>query len=266
MRSSSTYVARFEAHACRRGGTRFPVEVSLSRTDTPDGARYAAVVRDVTEQRMAHAMLNLYSRALDCTANGVVISDISLPGQPIFYANPAFCSMTGYPLDEVIGRNGTFLLGSDTQQPALAELRAAASAERGAQAVLRNYRKDGTLFFNELSIAPVADPEGGVRHYVGVHHDVTERERSRLAIAERSARLNAVFDLSPDGFVVFDAAQALVYCNPAFLDMTGWSGQTDLQALPATEFDRRFQGLCDQDHPVRRRSSRATLTTKGRIC
>ncbi len=251
MRSSGTHVARFETHASRHGGTRFPVEVSLSRTETAEGVRYAAVVRDVTEQRMTFSMLHLYSRALDCTANGVVISDMTLPGQPIFYANPAFCAMTGYDPGEVIGRDGSFLLRGDFDQPALAALRAAAREGRPAQAVLRNYRKDGTLFFNELSIAPVIDPEGGVRHYVGVHNDVTERERARLAIAERSARLNAVFDLSPDGFVIFDAGHRLVYCNPAFLQMTGWDeADGALQALPLEEFDRRFALLCDPAQPV----------------
>ena len=83
MRSSGTHVARFETQACRHGGTEFPVEVSLSRTETPAGVRYAAVVRDVTEQRMSFAMLNLFSRALDCTSNGVVISDMTLPGRPV---------------------------------------------------------------------------------------------------------------------------------------------------------------------------------------
>ena len=88
--------------------------------------------------------------------------------------------------------------------------------------VLRNHRKDGTLFFNELAIAPVASPDGGLhalrRHAVGRH-----RARARPLRAGRcSARLNAVFDLSPDGFVVFDREGQMVYCNQAFVQMTGW--------------------------------------------
>jgi PAS domain S-box-containing protein len=80
MRSSQTWLARFELNARRHDGTEFPAEVSLSRIDTADGARYACVVRDVTEQRMTFSMLNLYSRALECTTNGVVIIDMKLPG------------------------------------------------------------------------------------------------------------------------------------------------------------------------------------------
>jgi signal transduction histidine kinase len=113
--------------------------------------------------------------------------------------------------------------------------------------VLRNYRKDGKLFFNELAIAPVTAPDGRVQHYVGIVNDVTERERSRLAIAERSARLNAVFDLSPDGFVVFDRQGRLVYTNRAFNEMTGLSFDPDGQPVTLSEFDARFNALCEPD-------------------
>ncbi len=249
MRSSGTHVTRFETQALRLGGTAFPVEVSLSRRETSEGARYTAVVRDVTEQRMSLELLNLYGRALDCTSNGVVISDMSLPGAPVFYVNPAFCKITGYEPGEIIGRNCAFLQQGDTAQPELVELGQAVRQGRATQVVVRNYRKDGSLFFNELAIAPVADADGTVRHYVGVLHDVTERERSRLAIAERSARLNAVFDLSPDGFVVFDNSDQVVYCNPAFQQMTGWSPLASAQALSLTDFDERMRALCSEDPP-----------------
>lgn len=249
MRSSRTHVTRFEVQALRHDGTEFPAEVSLSRTETADGARYAALVRDVTEQRMANSMMNLFSRALECTTNGVVISDMAMPGQPVFYANPAFYRITGYDPGDAIGRNCGFLQRDDTEQPEIAELRAAVAEGRATQVVVRNYRKDGSLFFNELAIAPVDEGGGQIRHYVGVINDVTERERSRMAIAERSARLNAVFDLSPDGFVVFDREGRLVYCNRAFHEMTGLfrGGATD--AVTLAEFDSAFAALCDPAHP-----------------
>ncbi|MBL8333291.1 MAG: PAS domain S-box protein [Rubrivivax sp.] len=243
MRATKAYVTRFETTARRHDGTEFPAEVSLSRVETEEGARYAAQLRDLTEQRMSLAMLNLYGRALECTSNGVVISDMSMPGQPVFYANPAFYRITGYEPGSAIGRNCDFLQRDDNQQPELHVLRKAVADKTSAQVVLRNYRKDGSLFFNELAIAPVTEPDGSVKHYVGVLNDVTERERSRMAIAERSARLNAVFDLSPDGFVVFDAQGQLAYCNRAFQAMTGW-GETAM-GLSLAEFDQRFAALCD---------------------
>jgi PAS domain S-box-containing protein len=242
MRATRAHVARFETTACRHDGTAFPVEVSLSRIETEEGARYAAMVRDMTETRMSTAMLNLYSRALECTSNGVVISDMSLPGRPVFYANPAFYRITGYEPGHAIGRNCAFLQREDTAQPEIDVLRQAVADGRSAQVVLRNYRKDGSLFFNELAIAPVAEPDGSIKHYVGVLNDVTERERARMAIAERSARLNNVFDLSPDGFVVFDSSGHLAYCNRAFQAMTGWDAS--VAGLPVEAFDQHFAQLC----------------------
>ena len=248
MRSSGRHVARFETLASRTDGTPFPVEVSLSRVEGQEGPRYACVVRDLTESRMSQDMLNLYSRALDCTSNGVLITDMTLPMRPIFYANPAFYRITGYEPGEVIGMSSGILLRDDLAQPELAELEAAVQGRRAATAVLRNYRKDGTLFFNEFALAPVISAEGEARHYVGIVNDVTERERSRLAAAERSARLNAIFDLSPDGFVVFDRAGELVYTNQAFLGMTGWDEQVPVQGLTLADFDERLRSLRDPSH------------------
>jgi signal transduction histidine kinase len=129
-------------------------------------------------------------------------------------------------------------------------LREALAAGRATQVVLRNYRKDGALFFNELSVAPVTAADGSVPHYVGVLNDVTERERARMAIAERSARLNAVFDLSPDGFVVFNSEGRLAFVNRAFQAMAGWSDLPDAQeGLTLDEFDKKIQALCDPSLP-----------------
>ncbi len=235
-------MARLESTALRRDATEFPVEVAISRIEDDRGTRFTCVVRDVTDQRWIDSMLRLYNRALECATNGVVITDVRTPGQPIFYANPAFETITGYNVGEAIGRNCSFLQGEDRDQPEIEVLRTAVRQGQPATVVLRNYRKDGTLFFNELSIAPVATPEGEVTHYIGVQSDVTERERARFALAERSARLNAVFDLSPDGFVVFDREGQMVYCNQAFVQMTGWDAglPCDLEA-----FDRRFGTLCN---------------------
>ena len=249
MRASQTHVARFEIMARRHDGTEFPAEISLSRTETAEGVRYAALLRDMTEQRMASSMMNLFSRALECTTNGVVISDMSLPGSPVFYANPAFYRITGYEPGEAIGRNCGFLQRDDTAQPEIAELRAAVADGRSTQVVLRNYRKDGSLFFNELAIAPVDEDGSTIRHYVGVITDVTERERSRMAIAERSARLNAVFDLSPDGFVVFDREGRLVYGNRAFHAMTGLFLGAAADTVTLEDFDRAVGALCDPALP-----------------
>jgi len=125
---------------------------------------------------------------LDSCVNGVTLSDPDLPDNPIVYANAVFERMTGYSRDDIVGRNCRFLQADDRDQPALAEIRAALAGKRPVEVTLRNYRKDGTLFYNRLSIRPLLDPDGAVIYYLGVQYDVTEQVQAQQEI-ERLTRL-----------------------------------------------------------------------------
>src|ERR687897_1222059 len=141
--------------------------------------------------------LRLLERAVTASTNSIVISDPNQPDDPIVYVNPAFERTTGYAAEEVLGRNCRFLQGDDRNQSALEELRAAVYGGRHCTVVLRNYRKDGTLFWNELSIYPVRDEEGRMTNFVGVQNDVTERIRAEEILSEirRAERRRIARDL-----------------------------------------------------------------------
>jgi PAS domain S-box-containing protein len=128
--------------------------------------------------------LRLLERAVTASTNSIVISDPNLPDDPLVYVNPAFEETTGYAAEEALGRNCRFLQGEDRAQPAIAELRTAIREGRQCTVVLRNYRKDGTLFWNELSIYPVLDEDRRVSNFVGVQNDITERIRTEEILAE----------------------------------------------------------------------------------
>ena len=121
-------------------------------------------------------------QALDVCRGAMVLCDVRTPGNPIVYANPAFLALTGYPLDEVIGRNCSFLHGTDTDSNVRAELRRAVSQGQGHTAVVRNYRSDGQAFWNRLSIAPIRDEQGELTHYVGMQEDVSEDLRKDVSL------------------------------------------------------------------------------------
>ncbi|HMV52961.1 MAG TPA: CHASE domain-containing protein [Rhodocyclaceae bacterium] len=237
-----------EVVAERHEGTRFPVALSISRYRERNHALYTCTVRDITEKKMAEAQLLLRERALESSGNGIVISDMTLPNQPLIYANPAFERITGFSPYEVIGRNCRFLQGLDGDQPALEELRVAIAASQPCTVVLRNYRKDGTPFWNELSIAPVLDGNGRATHYVGVQNDISERMESEQTLMIRTHRLDAVFSLSSDGFAAFDELGRLTIANPALLRMTGME-LDDVIGLSEAEFDIRMAALCDPSQP-----------------
>lgn len=123
----------------------------------------------------------LFRSALAATTCGVILTDYLQPDNPIVYANEGFCKLTGYRLDEVLGRNCRFLQGADCEQPEKLAVRQAIAEGRDCQVTLRNYRRDGTLFWNDLVLAPIRNAAGLITHFVGVQNDVTDRIKLKLA-------------------------------------------------------------------------------------
>ena len=160
---------------------------SLDATSTPAG-------RDVPGLSAPDEMRRLLDRAVAASANGIVITDPKLPDNPIVYVNPAFERISGYGAEEVRGRNCRFLQGEERDQPALDELRTALREERESRVVLRNYRKDGEPFWNELYVSPVHDDAGRITNFVGVQNDITERRRIEEILRESEERFRATFE------------------------------------------------------------------------
>ncbi len=246
--SAATATARFEAIARRAGGEPFPVAVSVGATTVDGERRYTLMVRDITETKMAEAMLLLRERAIESSTNGIVITDMSLPDSPVIYVNHGFEQISGYTSGDVIGRNCRFLQGDDRDQPGSRELKEAIRDCRPATVLLRNYRKDGGMFWNELSVAPVFDDNGRCTHFVGIQNDITKRIQAEADLQVRTERLDAIFDLSPDGFVAFNADGRITDVNTAFLRMTGLD-EFSLISLREPEFDTVMSSLCDAASP-----------------
>lgn len=133
------------------------------------------LVKDKLEAaKRSQQKLRLRDRAIEASVNAIIITDHSVPDEPIIYVNKAFERITGYTTEEVLGRNCRFLLGEDRDQPELDTIRTAVHECREARVTLRNYRKDGTLFWNDLYIAPVRDEDGEVTNYVGIQNDISD--------------------------------------------------------------------------------------------
>jgi len=114
-------------------------------------------------------------QVLESVANGITISDARIDDLPLIYANPAFEQMTGYFMAEVFGKNCRFLQGEDKHQPGLKAIRQALLEGRDARAVLKNFKKDGTSFWNELHLSPIRNSDGEITHYLGIQNDITTR-------------------------------------------------------------------------------------------
>ena len=139
--------------------------------------------------------IELKERALAAAGEGITIVDARLPGMPLIYVNPAFEQLTGYTREEALGYNCRFLQGPDTDPKVSEAIKAAISEQSGCVVEILNYRKDGTRFWNRLSITPVRDAKHEVTHYIGVQSDVTARrlaeERLTAATCEMRRELEA---------------------------------------------------------------------------
>lgn len=225
-----------EAHATGRGQ---PLKGFRNRYRHKDGdyvwlewssrvvgnGRLYCAARDVTAQQQVLERLHVQGDALRAASNGIVIIDPNAAGSPIIYCNPAFERITGYSQAEVLGRNCAFLHRNDKSQEQLQRLSEAMAAGRECQVVLRNYRRNGELFINELLMAPVRDKAGGLLNYVGILEDITERVRAQDELRHRELHLQQIMKRVPA--LIFqwharhDGRQGFNYISERCRDMFG---------------------------------------------
>lgn len=126
--------------------------------------------------------LKLVADAVEATDTSFIIADHTKDDDPIIYCNGAFERLTGYSREEILGKNCRFLQRDDREQPALTQLRSCLASESACTVKLRNYRKDGTFFINELSVSPVFDSDGKVSHLIGIQRERTGDLQTPLAL------------------------------------------------------------------------------------
>jgi RNA polymerase sigma factor (sigma-70 family) len=170
---------------------------------------------EISERKRYEEELKLRNRAIEASSVGIIITDARQTDNPIIYANPAFAHITGYTQEELIGRNPRFLQGPGTNPEAVAALRQALRGGGDCHLTLKNYRKDGTPFWNELFISPVWDNEGHLTHFIGTQTDVTElrhaeEERHELEIAK-----HIQLSLLPHSPLQVEGAHLAGFCLPA---------------------------------------------------
>jgi len=132
---------------------------------------------------------HVLTQILDTCVNGITLSDPDLEDSPIVYANKAFEDICGYSQEEIIGHNCRFLQGTDRDQPELDRLRAAIKKGEAVEVTLRNYRKNGELFYNRLVVKPLFDERGNVVYFLGVQYDITEQVEAQQEIKTLSEKL-----------------------------------------------------------------------------
>ncbi|GGC49189.1 PAS domain S-box protein [Haloferax sulfurifontis] len=187
--------------------------------------------------------LSVRERAMDEAPVGIVLTDPHAADNPIVYANEQFAELTGYGRDEALGRNCRFLQGERTDEAAVAELRSAVEERRPVTTELLNYRKDGTEFWNRVRVAPIFDDDGAVEFFVGFQDDITPRKTYEELLRSNTARLEALFEHSPDLVVVHEDDGTIQDVNQRMCEELGYSeselvGKTVWDLDPSSERDR----------------------------
>ncbi len=196
--------------------------------------KWRGVDRDITARKGYEDALRVRNRAMEAVHVGIVISDARAPGYPNIYVNPALSRITGYTQDELLKGGMHMLQGPETDRTALAEIRHAVMTRQSCEVTLKNYRKNGEAFWNELFISPVPDESGEVTHYIGVQTDVTERRRAEESRRNLDLARQIQLSLLPNAPLRLPRLEMAGICVPAshvggdYFDYFQNSGATDV--------------------------------------
>jgi diguanylate cyclase (GGDEF)-like protein/PAS domain S-box-containing protein len=165
----------------------------------------------------------LYAQIIESTDAAIGIADAQQPDLPLVYANRAFENLTGYPLEEVSGKNFRFLQGNQRNQTSALTLREAIAKHASARVLMRNYRKDGSMFWNDLMIAPMFDNAGTLTHYFSVCADVSKEALRTDELEKINQRWSALLDSSLSMTFVLDRDGCIRYESGSVAARTGFA-------------------------------------------
>lgn len=175
-----------ETTGLRADGSTFPEDHVISQTEAGD---MVCTVRNASDTRETENELWVKTRAMDEAPIGLTISDSDKEDNPLTYVNDRFIELTGYERDSVIGRNCRFLQGEETADEPVEEMAAAIDDGEPVTVELRNYRADGTEFWNRVRLAPIRGSEGRIENWVGFQEDITDRKERERQLEQSNQRL-----------------------------------------------------------------------------
>nr|WP_232230317.1 EAL domain-containing protein [Halomonas sp. 1513] len=164
-----------------------PLDLWVDVHAYPSEEGLAVYFHNINERKAAERQLRIFERSLESSVNGVVIVDARKRDLPLIYVNPAFERITGYSRAEALGRNCRFLQGENTEPRARKMLREGLAEQRDLHVVIRNYRKDGADFWNDLYISPVRDDSGEVTHFIGIQNDISTQREYQAQLAHNAS-------------------------------------------------------------------------------
>ncbi|MBS0660986.1 MAG: PAS domain S-box protein, partial [Verrucomicrobia bacterium] len=187
------------------------------------------------ERRVTFETLRLREEALSQISQGVIICD---EHRRVVYANGSFRAVTGYGEEDMLGRTCAHLQGPETDPGMIAAIRQALHEGRSFDGEILNYRKDGSKFWNELSIVPLSTTDGPAR-FLGIQRDVTARKQAEDALRESDRRFRDMLENVALIAITLDPQGRVTFCNDHLLQLTGWTRE---EVVGCDWFERFLSG------------------------
>lgn len=198
---------------------------SLTKLQRSTLSHLASLVMQLLEFRVS-APVSVIGRAVeDKILTGVVITDPRRPDHPITFCNKGFEELTGYSILEIAGKNCRFLQGKGTDADKVNAIRSAIENRKPITSVLKNYRKDGSEFWNEVTLSPITDGAGNLTHYLGFQYDVSARVTAQEALETSNEGLLQSIDVQSE------VSEALAKANAALLKEISQRKHIEMQSM-----------------------------------
>lgn len=229
----------FETTQRRRDGTLIPVEVSLSLVQL-DREYAVAILRDITERKRIEQHLGLLNTALLAAPNAVVLTD---EHGIISWVNPAFTQLTGYALAEAVGQHTRLLKSGRQSAEFYAALWRTIASGQTWHGEFINRRKDGSLYVEESTIAPVRNADGAIRHFVAIKQDISRRKEMEESLRKSEERFRNLAENTSDWIWETDEQHRYTYASPRVRDLLGYEpvalvGRSPFDLMAPTEAAR----------------------------
>ncbi|HBV86735.1 MAG TPA: hypothetical protein DEF42_08830 [Desulfosporosinus sp.] len=182
-----------ELSALRNDGTEFPIELSLSAIQIKGCWHATGVIRDISARKKSQEQLRKLSQAIEQSSSTVLITDLS---GNVEYVNPKFQELTGYTLPEVIGKNPRILKSGEKMLEDYQRMWKTITSGKEWRGEFHNRKKNGTLFWESASIAPVKDKDGQITHFVAVKEDITERKLAQKLLREQNEKMQTELEMA----------------------------------------------------------------------
>ncbi len=213
-------VRHYDTVRKRKDGTLVDTAVTISpiRDNLGKVVGASTIARDITERKRAEEQVLLQATALETAANAMLITDRA---GTILWTNPAFSALTGYGPEEVIGRDPRILKSDKHDESFYKDLWSTILSGQTWRGGFTNRRKDGTLYQDEHTIAPVRSKDGTITHFIAIMQDVTERNRAQRVLRKSESQLRLVWENALDGMRLVDEEGVIRMVNEAYCRMIG---------------------------------------------